>query len=217
MNIFSNAFAGVLEFLTQMTGDWLIAIVLLTLAVKIVLFPVSVKQHKAMIITQNLNRVREHLSKKYGNHSDKINENFVRIITQHKVNPLLPLITMILQMPVLFSLYFSLMNLTTAAGSSLIPWVLSLSKPDELHILPVIAGLFQGLAGLTAENRSILTFVLPIGLGLVFLWKAPAALSIYWAANAFLCLIEKKILTLKTVQQRFMKVVSAEEMIRSLG
>lgn len=211
MHIFSTVFSGLLESLMQMTGDWLTAIVLVTLAIKVVLFP-----QKAMLFSQNLNKVKEFLANKYKNRSDKINESITQIITQYKINPLLPLITLLVQMPVFFSLYLSLMNLSTTVGSSLIPWVLSVSKPDSLHILPIMAGLFQGLSGLTAENRNILTFVLPVGLGLVFLWKAPAALSVYWGVSSLLSFIEKKVLSIKSIQQRFLNVVSVEEMIHSL-
>ncbi|KNZ68205.1 YidC/Oxa1 family membrane protein insertase [Thermincola ferriacetica] len=217
MNIFSTAFSGILESLIQMTGDWLIAIVLITLSIRVVLFPLSVKQQKAIIISQNLNKVREFLSNKYKNRSDKINESIAKIITQYKVSPFLPLITIVFQMPVLFSFYFSLMNLSTTVGSSLIPWILSVNKPDDLHILPIVAGLFQGLSGFTTENRNILTFLIPICLGLVFLWKAPAALSVYWGVNSLISFVEKKIMSLKSIQRRFLKVISVEEMIKSLG
>lgn len=217
MNIFSTAFSGILESLIQMTGDWLIAIVLITLSIRVVLFPLSVKQQKAIIISQNLNKVREFLSNKYKNRSDKINESIAKIITQYKVSPFLLLITIVFQMPVLFSFYFSLMNLSTTVGSSLIPWILSVNKPDDLLILPIVAGLFQGLSGFTTENRNILTFLIPICLGLVFLWKAPAALSVYWGVNSLISFVEKKIMSLKSIQRRFLKVISVEEMIKSLG
>jgi YidC/Oxa1 family membrane protein insertase len=109
------------------------------------------------------------------------------------------------------------MNLSTTVGSSLIPWVISFSKPDGLHILPIIASLLQGLAGLTTENRNMLMFILPICLGLVFLWKAPAALSVYWGVTSLLTFVEKKIMSLKIIQKRFLNVVSVEEMIKSAG
>ena len=217
MHIFSTVFSGVLESLIQMTGDWLIAIVIITLAVRIILFPLSLKQQKAMLISENLNKVKEFLTNKYKNQKDKVNASIGKIMTRYRINPFLPFITTIIQMPVLFSLYFSLMNLGTTVESFLVPWVLSLSNPDNLHILPSMASLFQGISGFTAENRSILTFILPVDLGLLFLWKAPAALSVYWGVNSLLGFAEKKVLSLRIIRQRFLNVVPVEEMIKMIS
>lgn len=217
MHIFSTMFSGVLESLIQMTGDWLVAIAIITLAVRIALFPLSLKQQKALLVSKNLNKVKEFLTSKYKNQKDKVNASIGKIMTRYRINPLLPLITTIIQMPVLFSLYFSLMNLGTTVGSFLVPWILSLSNPDNLHILPIIASLFQGFSGFTAENKNILTFILPIGLGLLFLWKAPAALSVYWGFNSLLGFVEKKVLSLKIIQQRFLNVVPVEDMIKMIS
>jgi len=61
----------------------------------------------------------------------------------------------------------------------------------------------QGLSGLTVEYRNILAFVLPVGIGLVFLWKAPVALSVYWGVNSLLGFAEKKILSMKVSRNDF--------------
>ncbi|MDD3365543.1 MAG: membrane protein insertase YidC [Syntrophomonas sp.] len=217
MHIFSTTFNGVLEFLLGLTGDWFLAVFLLTLAIKLVMFPLSVKQQKAMIISQNLNEVRKSLSDKFKNQTERVNEGLAKIITNYKVNPLLPFITIIIQMPVFFSLYFSLLSLSTTVGSSLIPWVLTVSNPDSLHILPVIGSLLQGLSGLTVQNKSLFMFILPTALGLIFLWQAPAALSVYWGINALLSFIERKIISLGRFQKRYLNVASTEEMLESLG
>lgn len=217
MHLFSTAFNSVLELLLGLTGDWFFATVLLTMAIKLVMFPLSVKQQKAMILSQNLNEAKKSLAGQFKNQTERINEGLARIIAHYKINPLLPFITLVIQMPVFLSLYFSLLNLSTTVGSILIPWVLSASRPDSLHILPVIGSLLQGLSGFTVPNKSLFMFILPISLGLIFLWKAPAALSVYWGINALLSFIERKILSLGRFRQRFLNVVSAEEMLKSLG
>jgi len=217
MHIFSTTFTGILEFLLGLTGDWFFSIVLLTVVIKIIMFPLSVKQQKAMILSQNLNEVRKSLSVKFKNQTERVNEGLARVITNYKVNPLLPFLTLLIQMPVFLSLYFSLMNLTTTVGSVVIPWVLSVSTPDNLHILPTVGSLLQGLSGFTIQNKNLLMIFLPIILGLVFLWKAPAALSVYWGINALLGFIERKILSIGKFQQRFINVATAEEMLKSLS
>ncbi len=217
MHIFSTAFSGALDTLIGFTGDWFISIILLTVGIKILLFPLSVKQQKAVILSQNLNEIRNALSKKFKNRSDKVNERLTKIVAKYRINPLLPFITLGIQMPVLISLYFSLLNLSTTVGSTLLPWIIAVNKPDSFHILPVVASLFQGLSGFTMQNKNFLMFALPYALGLVFLWKAPAALSVYWGVSSLLSFIERKVMSLKTFQQRFFKVVSVEEMMESVS
>lgn len=217
MYLLSTPFNGALAFLLGLTGDWFFAIVLLTLAIKLVMFPLSVKQQKAMIVSQNLNEVRKSLSERFKNQTEKVNVQLAQVMTRYKVNPLLPFITLVIQAPVFFSLYFSLLHLSTSVGSALLPWILAVSNPDSLHVMPVIGSLLQGLASLTAENKNFIMFVLPVALGLVFLWKAPAALSVYWGINALLSFAERKIMSLERFQKRFLQVPSREEMLKSLA
>jgi len=217
MYLLSTPFNGALAFLLGLTGDWFFAIVLLTLAIKLVMFPLSVKQQKAMIVSQNLNEVRKSLSERFKNQTEKVNAQLAQVMTRYKVNPLLPFITLVIQAPVFFSLYFSLLHLSTSVGSAFLPWILAVSNPDSLHVLPVIGSLLQGLASLTAENKNFIMFVLPVALGLVFLWKAPAALSVYWGINALLSFAERKIMSLERFQKRFLQVPSREEMLKSLA
>jgi YidC/Oxa1 family membrane protein insertase len=217
MYLLSTPFNGALAFLLGLTGDWFFAIVLLTLAIKLVMFPLSVKQQKAMIVSQNLNEVRKSLSERFKNQTEKVNVQLAQVMTRYKVNPLLPFITLVIQAPVFFSLYFSLLHLSTSVGSAFLPWILAVSNPDSLHVLPVIGSLLQGLASLTAENKNFIMFVLPVALGLVFLWKAPAALSVYWGINALLSFAERKIMSLERFQKRFLQVPSREEMLKSLA
>ncbi|MEN6347815.1 MAG: YidC/Oxa1 family membrane protein insertase [Syntrophomonas sp.] len=217
MYLLSTPFNGALAFLLGFTGDWFLAIVLLTLAIKLIMFPLSVKQQKAMLVSQNISEVSKSLSDKFKNKTEKANEHLARVMSKYKVNPLLPFITLVIQAPVFFSLYFSLLHLSTTVGSALLPWILTVSNPDSLHVLPVLGSLLQGLSSLTAENKNLIMFILPIALGLIFLWQAPAALSVYWGINGLLSFVERKIILGERFQKRFLQVPSTEEMLNGLG
>ncbi|HEX3032940.1 MAG TPA: YidC/Oxa1 family membrane protein insertase, partial [Bacillota bacterium] len=110
MHIFSGEFSSSLRLLIQLTGDWSVAILLITLAVKVILLPLAVKQQKAMLMARNLNEVKTILNQRLQNQTDKVNESIAKIVHKYKVNPLLPLFTLLLQAPVVFSLYFTLSN-----------------------------------------------------------------------------------------------------------
>ena len=94
---------------------------------------------------------------------------------------------------------------------------MNVSSPDIWHISPIIASILQALVVLTTKEKNVMMIALPIVLGLVFLWKAPVGLSVYWASNAIFGLIEKVIFNSRYVRQRFLNVPSAKEMAESVA
>lgn len=218
MNLFSEIFSTALAAIIGFTGDWFIAIALLTMAIKVLLLPLSIKQHRGLLLTQNFSQAKAILDKKYKNKKEKVNNKLVEIMKKYRVNPLTSILMMLVQIPIFFSFYFSISHLSTAIGSVIIPWVLSVSSADSLRILPIVASATQGLYGLfgpSAQTRNILMFLLPIGIGLFFLWNAPVGLSVYWGFNALFGLLERKIFSLKAVRERYLNVPSADEMVKS--
>lgn len=218
---FSGIFSGILGALIAFTGDWFIGIALLTIAIKVLLLPLSIKQHRGLLMTQNFSQAKAILDKKFKNKTEKVNNALMKIMSTHKVNPLSSFATMLVQLPVFFAIYGSIVHLSTAIGSAVIPWVLSVSKADSLHILPIAASATQGLLGWfgpnTAQTRNILMVLLPVGIGLFFLWHAPVGLSIYWGFNALFGLLERKLFSLKAIRERYLNVPTAEEMVKSVA
>ena len=215
MNIFSSAFTDLLTKFIGLTGDWFVAVIMVTLVIRICLLPLSVKQQKDQFTMTNLNQVKSILKTKLNNQTKKIDLEVMKIASKYKVNAFLSMLLILIQAPILFSLYSSIINLSTSVGSLLVPWILSVHAPDSFHILPILAGAFQALGGFTAETRSVLMFIVPVVLGLVFLWKAPAVLSVYWMTNSALKFLEYRILSLKVVRNRLLKIPTAEEMLKS--
>jgi len=212
--------SGILETLISFVGDWFIGIALLTIAIKLLLLPLSLKQHRGMLVTQNFSQAKAILDKKYKNKTERVNAALMKIMSTHKVNPLSSFALMLVQLPIFFSLYFSITHLTSAIGSAVIPWVLTASKSDGLHILPIAASAVQGLQGWfgpTVQSRNILMLLLPVGIGLFFLWHAPVGLSVYWGINALFGVVEKMIFSLRYVRERYLNIPSAEEMVKSVA
>lgn len=216
MHIFSSVFTQILLFLTNLTGDWFISIALITLIIKLLLFPLSIKQQRTQLLMANYTKARDILAQKFKAQSERVNTESMKIASKYKINPLSPFITLIAQAPVFFSLYFTVMNLSVTVGSFLVPWVSSLHTVDNLHILPVIAGLIQGFSGFTAENKNWLMFVLPIAFGMVFLWKAPVALSAYWIVNSALRFLELKLFSLSSLRRKLFSIPTPEEMVKGI-
>lgn len=213
MHIFSSFFTQILGTLIYFTGDWFFAVALLTIGVKVLLFPLSIKQQRSQLLSANLNQAKSILSNKFHDKTEKVNTETLKIASRYKVNSFIFFVPLIIQTPIFFSLYFSVLNLSSSVGSFLIPWISGLHSMDNLHILPVIAGLFQGLNGFTVNSKNVLTLIIPIFIGVVFLWKAPAALSAYWITNSILRLVELRIFSIKIVKQKFFNVPTPEQML----
>ena len=211
MNIFSGIITKVLETTIGLTGDWFLTIILLTLAIKILMFPLSLKQQRAMLATQNLNKAKEALIKKMGDQTEKVNAVMAQIIARHRINPFYSLVVLIIQTPVFFSVYSSILHLSASVGTIVIPWAVSVSSPDNLHIIPAAAGLFQGIGAIIDKN--ITMFIVAGVIGVVFLWKAPVGLGVYWGVNAFLGLLEKRLFTLPYIRNRFLKIPTVDELL----
>ena len=180
------------------------------------MFPLTLKQQRAMVINKNFAQVKTQLEDKFNNKPDKVTSTLATIMSRHKVNPLASLLVLIIQMPILLSMYSSISHLVTSIGSHIVPWILSVSHPDSLHILPIIAGLAQGLTILTVEERNLMLF-LPMVIGVVFLWKASAGLSVYWLISSIYGYLEKRIFKIKYIQQRFLKVPTTDEMLQGVS
>lgn len=216
MYMVSSTFSNILTILVNITGDWFISIALITLGIKLLLFPLSIKQQRLQLLTINLNKARTILTTKFRNQTEKVNSESMKIAANYKINPIFSIATLIFQAPVFFSIYIAVTNLSIPVSSILIPWISNLHLADNFHILPIIAGLLQTLSVLTSENRNLLMFVLPVAIGVVFLWKAPVALSAYWIVNSLLRFVELKIFHLGPIQRKYFNVPTPEEMVSKI-
>jgi YidC/Oxa1 family membrane protein insertase len=220
MGIFSSLFSSALGTIIGFTGDWFVAIALLTIAIKVVLMPLSLKQHRGMLLTQNFSQAKVLLDEKFKDKSERVSAELIKIMGKYRVNPLSSVLVMLVQLPVLYSFYISITHLSSTVGSAIIPWVLSVSMVDGLHILPILASAIQGLQGLlapTGQAGNMLMIVLPIGIGLLFLWHAPAGLSVYWACSALFGLAEKKLFSLRAIRERYLVVPTVDEMVQDIA
>ncbi len=168
------------------------------------------------MLTTNLNKASTILANKFRNQTAKINSESMKIAAKYKINPLFSLATLIVQAPVFFSLYIAVTNLSVPVGSILIPWISNVHLADNFHVLPVVGALLQTLGIFTAENKNLLMFILPVVIGVVFLWKAPVALSAYWIVNSVLRFVEIKIFQLSFIQRKYFNIPSPEEMVQRI-
>ncbi len=208
----SQILLKLLEFLYGIVHNWGWAIVLLSLLVYIILYPLSLKQMRSMKEMQVLQPKIEELRKAYKDNPQKLNKEIMELYREHKVNPLGGCLPLILQMPIFFALYQALMRSVALRGARFL-WIQDLSEPDRLFLLPVslpvlgneinilpivmAIGMFiqqkfsmsaTAATSTSAEQQKIMMIVMPLMFGLIF-YHMPSGLVLYWFINSTLMLI----------------------------
>jgi len=202
-----------LDLLHKIVRNWGVAIILLSLLVYLILYPLSIKQMRSMKEMQVLQPKVEALRKANKDNPQKMNKEIMELYKEHKVNPLGGCLPLLLQMPIFFALYNALMRSIVLKGAKFL-WIKDLSEPDrlwifpaswpnlpilgnELNILPIIMaiGMFVqqkissiSSGGAAAEQQKIMLILMPIIFGLIF-YRMPSGLVLYWFVNSLLMLI----------------------------
>lgn len=198
----SNLLSEFLNILFNFTNDWGIAIVGLTLGVKLLLLPLSLKQKISLKEQGNMNKEIEEIKKKYKNDKTKMDEE-LNLYYMKNSKKLLGCLTSLIQLPIIISLFRVVRSIDIDLGSKLIPWVESLKMHDNSYILPIIyilvslapqvLGYISYLKGFN-ENKplkqNILTIII---ISLFVIVKSPVALGIYFVTSSFVSLIEESI------------------------
>jgi len=184
--------ATILEKLFDLTlaigiPNYALAIIIFTLVIKLVLFPLSIKQLRSMRQMQNLQPKIKELEAKYGKqNTQKKQEETMKLYKENNVNPMSGCLPLLIQMPILFALFQVLRDFVPANPQYYKLWWLgNLSNPDPTWALAIIvaaASFFMQYVSTTNKNDTMqktMLYMMPIMFG----WMArsfPAGLSIYW-------------------------------------
>ena len=123
--------------------SWGFAIILFTLAIKVVTFPLTVTQIKGMQAQKDLQPRIQELQKKYGKDKEKISQEQMKLYQEAGVNPLSGCLPMLVQMPVLFGLYSALIALGSALENATFFWIPNLGYPHYTEGMGWIPQLFN--------------------------------------------------------------------------
>jgi YidC/Oxa1 family membrane protein insertase len=182
----------VLEALYNLTdlsgfGSYGAAIILLTIIVKMILYPLTVKQVKSTKAMQELQPKMKEIQAHYKNNPQLMQQKISGLYKDAGVNPLAGCLPLLIQMPILMGMYYSLFNFEyPSAAAAQFLWIPSLSAPDPYYILPVLsaASTFFVQKMTTTEMNAqmkIMMTAMPIFIGWISLNFA-AGLVLYWVA-----------------------------------
>jgi len=192
-------------------APWWLSIALLTVVVRSILFPLTIKQVKNMRAMQDLRPEMEKIRAQYSNNRQKQQEEMMKLYQERKVNPLGGCLPILVQMPVFIGIFYVIRKFGgyTVGGQTVPPtepsfheggilWFQDLSASDPTYLLPIISALTMLAATeITARNidpqQRWLMRLLPIGIT-IFLINFPAGLFVYWITSNLVTLVQNYVI-----------------------
>jgi YidC/Oxa1 family membrane protein insertase len=202
---FSRAILRFLLFLHQFVPNYGLVILLLSALVKLVFHPLTASSMKSMRAMQRIQPEIESLRKRYESDPEKLNKAVFALYRENKVNPVGGCLPLLIQMPVLFSLYQVFLHAIELRHAPFVAWINDLSAPDMLfsvmgfpiRILPVImfgsAILQQRMT--PTDPRQVQTMQLMNVFLLVLFYNLPSGLVLYWTITNLLTAAQQYLVT----------------------
>ena len=160
------------------------SIVLLTILVKMILYPLTVKQVKSMKAMQELSPKLKKIQEKYKDNPQEMQQKVASLYKDAGVNPLAGCLPLLIQMPILMGMYYALYNFDYGSVNPAFLWLPNLSEPDPIYVLPVLSALTTFLqqkmttTEMTQQMKIMMT-VMPLFIGWISL-NFPSGLVLYW-------------------------------------
>ena len=180
--------------------SYALAIIILTIILKLILYPLSVKQMKSVKSMQLIQPKMQELQKKYKNDKEKLNMAVMDLYKKYNVNPMAGCLPVLIQIPILFALFRALSQfIFEPLEHATFFWIANLSNPDPYYILPVLVGLATFLQSkLTTPSgaggqQAMMLYFMPLFIGWVSM-KFPAGLCLYWVVFNALGVIQQAII-----------------------
>jgi YidC/Oxa1 family membrane protein insertase len=193
MRPLSQLMLNILKATYRIIPNYGLVIIVLSVLIRVLLFPLNQSSMRSMKAMQRVQPEMEALRKKYADRPQEMNKQLMLLYQKHKVNPLGGCLPIIVQMPVLFALYFSLMFAIDLRMAPFVSWIHDLSAPDTvahvmgfpIHVLPIVmtvVSVLQARSTPTDPRQAAMTTLMPIFL-LVFFYNMPSGLVLYWTVT----------------------------------
>lgn len=194
----------VLDAMHSATGNWGVAIILLTLAVKILLYPLASAGFKSMAKMKQVMPQIKRLQERYAGDRQKLTQETMALYRKEGANPFSGCLPLLLQMPVFFALYWVLFESVELRHAPFALWINDLAAPDPWFVLPILYAVsllgMQFLSPPTDPMQAKIMKTMPIVFGVLFIFF-PAGLVLYWLVNNILSLAQQWYITRRVERQ----------------
>ncbi|MCM8761135.1 MAG: membrane protein insertase YidC [Candidatus Omnitrophica bacterium] len=218
----SKVMISVMRFFHSIVQSWGLSIILLSVFLNFILFPLTMKSFRSMQKMQELHPEMERLKKQYKDNPQKLNKEIMDLYRKYNINPFSGCLPILLQMPIFIALYSALMRSIELRNASFL-WIRDLSAPDavklpfalpiignNINILPLVMVLAMALqqkistksmgGAVTVEQKEqqrLMMIMMPIVFGFVF-YNMPSGLVLYWLVNTALTIFEQGVILKKS-------------------
>lgn len=188
-------------------ANWGLAIILLTIVVKLLTLPLTHKQYKSMAAMKKLQPELKALQTKYAEDKPRLQQEMMKLYKENKVNPLAGCLPMLLMMPIYVSLYQTIYSAVELYRADFVFWIKDLSERDPYFVWPALLGILffvqMRLNPSMSDNpqQKIIMNIMPIMFTAMMLFL-PSGLVIYIFVNTVLGLVQQLVLYKKEAEQQ---------------
>ena len=197
----SSPLFWIMTYIQRVVSNWGVSIILLTLLVKLVFFPLSAASYKSMARMKKMQPRMKTLKERFGDDKQKFQQAMMEIYKKEKINPLGGCLPIVIQIPVFIALYWVLLESVELRQAPFILWIKDLSLQDPYYVLPVLMG--ASMFGQQLLNpapmdpmQQKIMMALPLVFTVFFLWF-PSGLVLYWLVNNVLSITQQWVITRK--------------------
>ena len=205
VHIFASPLFWLLNKLHDYVHNWGWAIVLLTIIVKAVLYPLTNASYRSMAKMRAVAPRLQSLKEKYGDDRMALQQAMMKMYKDEKINPLGGCLPMLLQIPVFIGLYWAIFTSVELRQAPWIGWITDLSRPDPWFILPIIMAITMFIQ--TSLNppptdplQAKMMKLMPVIFSVMFFFF-PAGLVLYWVVNNILTIAQQWYIN-KTIEKQ---------------
>ena len=185
----------VLSWLNKWTQNWGMAIILLTVLIKALFYPLSAASYRSMAKMRVLAPKMQKMKELYGNDRQKLHQAMMELYKTEKINPLGGCLPIAVQIPVFIALYWVLLASVELRHAPFALWITDLSAPDPYYVLPVIMGITMVIQSRLSPEppdpiQARVMKIMPIAFS-VFFFFFPAGLVLYWLINNILSIAQQ--------------------------
>ncbi|OSI10189.1 membrane protein insertase YidC [Neisseria sp. Dent CA1/247] len=206
VHIFASPLFWLLDKLHGFVGNWGWAIVLLTIIVKAILYPLTNASYRSMAKMRAVAPRLQALKEKYGDDRMAMQQAMMQMYKDEKINPLGGCLPMLLQIPVFIGLYWAIFSSVELRQAPWMGWITDLSRPDPWFILPIIMAATMFIQTYlnpppTDPMQAKMMKIMPIIFSVMFFFF-PAGLVLYWVVNNILTIFQQWYINKSIEKQR---------------
>jgi YidC/Oxa1 family membrane protein insertase len=195
LTVIASPLFWVLSSIQKWAGNWGVAIILLTVIIKLIFYPLSAASYKSMAKMRVLAPKLQKLKEQYGEDRQKMQQAMMEMYKTEKINPLGGCLPIVVQIPVFISLYWVLLASVELRNAPFFGWITDLSAQDPYYILPVLMGatmIIQTWLNPVPPDpiQAKVMKIMPVVFS-VFFFFFPAGLVLYWLVNNILSIAQQ--------------------------